>query len=91
MGVIGCGTMGEAIVRGILRSGALAPAQIFASDARPETAAALADKHGIRTSTDNLAVAMACQVALVAVKPYHVASVLDNDAMRVQEAKRKRI
>jgi len=83
LGVIGCGTMGEAIVRGILRSGALAPAQIFASDARPEIVSALTDKHGIRTATDNLAVAMACQVALVAVKPYHVASVLDNDAMRV--------
>jgi pyrroline-5-carboxylate reductase len=83
LGVIGCGTMGEALVRGILRAGALAPAQVFASDARPEIAAALAEKHGIRTATDNLAVAMACQAALVAVKPYQVAAVLDNDAMRV--------
>ena len=82
LGVIGCGTMGEAIVRGILQSGALAPAQIFASDARPEIAAALAEKHGLRTATDNLVVAKACQVALVAVKPYQLAPVLDNDGMR---------
>jgi pyrroline-5-carboxylate reductase len=83
LGVIGCGTMGEAIVRGILRSGGLAPAQIIASDARAEVAAALAANHGIRTGTDNLAVAMACDVALLAVKPHQMAAVLGNDAMRV--------
>ena len=48
LGVIGCGTMGEAIVHGLLRSGALAPNQIFASDARAEVASTLASKHGIR-------------------------------------------
>jgi len=84
--VIGCGTMGEAIVRGVLASGALAPAQIFASDARPETAAALAERYGVRTSHDNLAVATACQLALVAVKPYQVAAVLDRDPMRASLA-----
>jgi len=83
LGVIGCGTMGEAIVRGILHSGNLAPAQIFASDARSEVAANLANKYGIRAGTDNLAVAMACDLALVAVKPYQLSAVLDNDAMRV--------
>jgi len=83
LGVFGCGTMGEAIVRGILRSGGLAPAQIFASDARAEIVAGLASKHGIRTSSDNLEVAMACHAALVCVKPHQLATVLDNDAMRV--------
>ena len=80
--------MGEAIVRGILRSGGLTPAQIFASDARAEVAAALAANHGIRTGTDNLAVAMACQVVLLAVKPYQMSAVLDNDAMRVALARK---
>lgn len=78
--------MGEAIVRGLLRSGALAPAQIFASDARADVATALATKHGIRSGTDNLAVAMGCDVALVCVKPYQLGPVLDNDAMRVAMA-----
>jgi pyrroline-5-carboxylate reductase len=82
LGVIGCGTMGEAIVRGILRSGNLAPAQVFACDARAEVARDLAAKHGIRTGTDNLAVARASDVVLVCVKPYQMAAVLDNDAMR---------
>lgn len=74
--------MGEAIVRGLLASGALAPGQLFASDARPEVAAALASKYGIRTSTENLPVAEGCQVALVCVKPHQLGAVLDNDAMR---------
>jgi pyrroline-5-carboxylate reductase len=82
LGVIGCGTMGEAIVRGLLAAGSLAPTQIFASDARPEIAAVLASKYGIRTSTENLAVASACDVALVCVKPYQLGPVLDHDAMR---------
>jgi pyrroline-5-carboxylate reductase len=82
LGVIGCGTMGEAIVRGILRSGNLAPVQVFACDARPEVARDLGAKHGIRTGTDNLAVAAACDVALVCVKPYQMGAVLDGDAMR---------
>ena len=82
LGVIGCGTMGEAIVRGILRSGNLSPAQVFACDARAEVARDLAAKHGIRSGTDNLAVATACDVALVCVKPYQLGPVLDNQAMR---------
>jgi pyrroline-5-carboxylate reductase len=82
LGVIGCGTMGEAIVRGILASGNLAPVQVFASDARAEVARDLAARHGIRAGTDNLAVAGACEVALVCVKPYQVTAVLDSDAMR---------
>jgi pyrroline-5-carboxylate reductase len=82
LGVIGCGTMGEAIVRGILRSGNLVPAQVFACDARAEVARDLSGKHGIRAGTDNLAVATACDVALVCVKPYQMGAVLDSDAMR---------
>jgi pyrroline-5-carboxylate reductase len=82
LGFIGCGTMGEAILRGILRSGNLAPGQIFASDARAEVARELASKHGIRSGSDNVALASACDVAVVCVKPYQMGAVLDNDAMR---------
>lgn len=74
--------MGEAILRGVLRSGNLQPSQVFASDARPDVAAGLGSKHGIRTSTDNLVVAQACDAALVCVKPYQMGPVLDNEAMR---------
>lgn len=69
-------------MRGLLRSKCLPAEQIFASDVRPEVARDLSAKHGIRTSTENLEVATACNLALLCVKPYQMASLLDNPAMR---------
>ncbi len=82
LAVIGCGTMGEAIVRGIFRSGKLTPAQVFATDRRVELVRELAERHGMRTSTDNLEAAKAAQVALVCLKPQHMGAALDSEAMR---------
>ncbi|HJX64494.1 MAG TPA: pyrroline-5-carboxylate reductase [Polyangia bacterium] len=80
--LIGAGTMGEAILRGILRAGKLGPSQVLASDLRADALADLAKRHGIRTTTDNLEAARAATVALVCVKPYQVGAVLNADAMR---------
>jgi len=74
--VLGCGTMGEAIVRGILRSGRLEPAQIFATDRRAEVAKSLREKHGIRTTSDNREACRAGDVVLVCVKPHEVGPLL---------------
>jgi pyrroline-5-carboxylate reductase len=82
LAVIGCGTMGEAIVRGIFRSGRLSPAQVFATDRRPELVRELATRHGIRTSADNTEAAGVASVALICLKPQHMAGALDSDAMR---------
>jgi pyrroline-5-carboxylate reductase len=79
--VLGCGTMGEAIVRGLLRSGRLEPSQIFATDRRAEVTAALHEKHGIRTTSDNLEACQAAQVVLVCVKPHEVGPLLSNPQM----------
>ena len=80
--LIGAGTMGEAILRGILRAGKLSPSQVLASDLRADALADLAKRHGIRTTTDNLEAARAATVALVCVKPHQVGAVLNTDAMR---------
>ena len=82
LGVLGCGTVGEAIVRGLLRSGSLAPARIAASTRRPEAAEALATRHGVRTGVDNVQVAREASAVLVALKPQQLATVLDTDEMR---------
>src|SRR5262245_62194170 len=74
--VVGCGRMGEAIVRGILRSGRLEPAQIFATDRRAEVVKALREKHGIRTTSDNKEAVRAGDVVLVCVKPHEVGPLL---------------
>src|SRR5262245_23292417 len=75
--VLGCGTMGEAIVRGLLRSG-LAPAQVFATDRRPEVARALHEKHGIKTTSDNKEACRAGTTVLVCVKPHEVGPLLSD-------------
>jgi pyrroline-5-carboxylate reductase len=82
LAVIGCGTMGEAIVRGIFRSGKLPPAQVFATDRRAELVKDLAARHKMRTGSDNLEAARAASVALLCLKPQHMAAVLDNEPMR---------
>ena len=81
LAVLGCGTMGEAIVRGLLRSGKLEPSQIFATDRRAEVAAALREKHGIRTTSDNAEACRAGQVVLVCVKPHEVGPLLSTPEM----------
>jgi pyrroline-5-carboxylate reductase len=82
LAVIGCGTMGEAIVRGIFRSGRMTPGQVFATDRRVDLVKDLVARHKMRASTDNLEAARACHVALLCLKPQHMEAALDNDAMR---------
>ena len=74
--VLGCGTMGEAIVRGILRSGRLEPAQVLATDRRAEVLKALREKHSIRTTSDNREACRVGDVVVVCVKPHEVGPLL---------------
>lgn len=88
LAVLGCGTMGEAIVRGLLRAEKLPPAQILATDRRPEVVKALHEKHGIRTTADNKEACKAAEVALVCVKPHEVGPLLsDPDVAKGLEGK----
>lgn len=81
LAVLGCGTMGEAIVRGILRSGKLEPAQIFATDRRAEVARALKEKHGVRTGSDNREACKDAAMVLICVKPHEVEPLVSNPAL----------
>jgi pyrroline-5-carboxylate reductase len=80
--VLGCGTMGEAIVRGLLKSGRLTAGQIFATDRRAEVVKALHDKHGIRTTSDNVEACRAAAVVVVCVKPHEVGAIVSAPATR---------
>lgn len=82
LGFIGCGTMGEAIMRGVLRSGKLTPSQVMGADRHKKTAEAVSERHGVRGTTDALEVARASSVVVVAVKPQTMKEVLDGDDMR---------
>jgi pyrroline-5-carboxylate reductase len=82
LAIVGSGTMGEAIVRGLLRSGKLKPRQIIATDRRVEVANAMRVTHEVRTGTDNQDACREADVVVLAVKPHEIAAVVDNDAMR---------
>jgi pyrroline-5-carboxylate reductase len=82
LAVIGSGTMGEAIIRGLLASGKLKPTQIIATDRRSEVLAALHTKHGVATTTHNPEAVRAASVVLLAVKPHEVSAVVDTAEMR---------
>ncbi len=81
LAVLGCGTMGEAIVRELIRSGRLEPSQIFATDRRAEVVRALREKHGIRATEDNREACRAASVVLVCVKPHEVGPLLSDPEM----------
>jgi pyrroline-5-carboxylate reductase len=72
--VIGAGTMGETLLAGLLRSGWSAD-RIVATERRPERAAELAERHGIRIVENDEAVAVA-DVLLIAVKPQDAADLM---------------
>jgi pyrroline-5-carboxylate reductase len=67
IGVIGAGQIGETLLAGLLRSG-WAAEKLVATERRPERAAELADKYGIRM-LDNATAVKAADVLAIAVKP----------------------
>jgi pyrroline-5-carboxylate reductase len=80
--IIGCGTMGEAILGGLLHAGRFNPDQVRVTARRAEALAALRDKHGVEALRDNAAACQDADVVVVGLKPHNVGTVLDADAMR---------
>jgi pyrroline-5-carboxylate reductase len=72
--VIGAGQIGETLLAGLLRSG-WAAENLVATERRPERAAALADKYGIRMVENPEAVKIA-DVLAIAVKPQDAAALM---------------
>ena len=69
--VIGAGKLGELVLSGLLRAG-WPPQQLLATTRRPERAAELAERYGIRPVLNLTAVTQA-DVLAIAVKPQDAA------------------
>ena len=67
--IVGCGTMGEAILGGLLREKIFGPGDVIAAARRSEPAERLRSTYGIEVSHDNVAACAAAEVILVALKP----------------------
>lgn len=73
---IGCGTMAEAMVKGLFRDRLVRPDQVLASHPRPDRRRELEDRYGIRTTGDNAAAASEASVVALTVKPQFLDEVL---------------
>ncbi|MGB2966312.1 MAG: NAD(P)-binding domain-containing protein, partial [Phycisphaerae bacterium] len=69
LGFLGAGNMAEAIARGILRAGLLAPGAMIAADPDPARRCLFQEDLGIRAVEDNETIVEQAPVVLVAVKP----------------------
>jgi pyrroline-5-carboxylate reductase len=76
IGFVGGGSMAGALIRGLLHSNTVTPAQIRASDMKSERLAELERTYGIETTKDNEALVRWADVIVIAVKPQIVDRVL---------------
>jgi pyrroline-5-carboxylate reductase len=83
--VIGAGKIGELVLAGLLRAGWPAK-QLLATTRRPERAAELAERYGVRTVPNVTAVTQA-DVLAIAVKPQDAGRLLDDFGMKVPAGK----
>lgn len=81
--VIGCGTMGEAMVTGLLKNGLIDVGRLVVSHPRDERRTELEAKHGIRALTENADAADGASIVVLAVKPQYCDDVLSGLVGRV--------
>lgn len=76
LAIIGTGRIGEAILRGLLRSAWLQPEQVVVTARREDRCRELADAHGVRATIDNREAIAGAEVILLALKPQTIHGVL---------------
>jgi len=80
LGVIGAGNMGEAFIRGILKTCLVYPEQVIASRRNEEKLKKIRDELGIRITTDNKELLKNVDVVILGVKPQIMRDVLTETA-----------
>ena len=84
LAIIGTGRIGEALLRGLLRSSWVAPDQVVCTARREERCEELAAAHGVTATTDNRNAVEKADVVVIGLKPQTIHQVLDDvgDAFR---------
>jgi pyrroline-5-carboxylate reductase len=80
LALIGAGNMGTAILRGLLKQGAIAPDRVTITCKRPERAEALATELGVLMARENESAIEGTDVVLLCVKPQIAQTVLSSTA-----------
>lgn len=76
LGVIGTGTMGEAVIKGVLEAKLFLPRQIWASNRDREKVERIRDEMGIHAAENNKEVAEKSHAIILSVKPVDIPKVL---------------
>lgn len=76
LAILGGGNLGQALARGLVRSGTLLPAQIHVTSLHPPSLEGLAEE-GFPVGRDNLAAMEGANTVLLAVQPQQIADLLD--------------
>ncbi len=77
IGIIGAGAMGRALCHGLVSSSAVPANHILISDPHSDHASRLQDLLGVKVAEGNPQVAKYTDIVILAVKPFNVASILD--------------
>jgi pyrroline-5-carboxylate reductase len=77
IGLIGAGNMGEALIKGLLRSQLVRSYELLASDNRQKRIRWLEKTYGIHTTRNNQAVTQSCDTMVLAVKPQDIDGVAE--------------
>jgi pyrroline-5-carboxylate reductase len=75
--IVGAGNMGVALMKGMIDSNAVPPANIIVSNKRKDKSRALAEKYGVGVAESNAQCAKDADVVLLAVKPQIFTRVLE--------------
>ena len=76
LGIIGCGKMGSALLKGAIKAGAVVPADVTAFDQYQPSAESLAGETGAQLASSNAGVVERADAILLCVKPHDMLTML---------------
>lgn len=85
IGFIGCGNMSKAIISGLIKSGQIAPANIWVFDRKTQTNQAMAEQWGITPADSAEALAREVDILFGAVKPNAILKALKDIAGQLKK------
>lgn len=77
LGVIGFGKMGRAIVSGMFKKNSISASQVIGCDLSPKIRTSINQELGVEMLSDPKEIATRCDIILLSVKPFHIASVCE--------------
>jgi pyrroline-5-carboxylate reductase len=85
--ILGAGNMGEALAKGLLRTGKIPPESLTCTDARAERREEIKARYGVQVTGDNRAAAAQADIVVLAVKPQVIDVLLEEIAPAVDARK----